>query len=573
MKILGIINLNQDPASSLMIDGNLVALVEEERFIRKKHAKNHFPENAIKYCLTENKLELSDIDYITIGWNIFAYNSRVKNTFEQNTKLYQKDSKSLDWESKQLLKYNPDNFIKNLEEELINCGFNKNDIPPFKFYDHHYSHALTAFIPSTFDEAIIITIDGHGEENSSVIWEARNNIIKKIKEINIPHSLGWFYGAATRFCGFTPNNGEGKTMGLAPYGKRNKHLEENFANVLTIRNYGYRVNPDYLFYGTRNHANEFTDSFVKLFGKPRTNNSDVFHGNYADFAYEAQSLLENIVSHLVKKTIEETGIANVCLAGGVALNCKMNGVIASLKEVKNIYVQPISNDVGTTFGSSLALCLEKSYHIHSDVMGHIYLGPEYDDKEIEIALQNRNFNYKYYLDIEQKTASLLEKGKVVGWFQGKMEAGHRALGNRSIIGDPRKKDMKDIINNKVKFRESWRPFCPSILEEYQDEYIENSFYHPYMIIAFKVKSEKVKEIPSVVHIDNTARIQSVSKRVNPKYWKLINEFRKLTNVPVLLNTSFNIKGEPIVCTPDDALNTFKKTGMDYLVMGNYLISK
>ena len=320
MKILGIINLNQDPASSLMIDGNLVALVEEERFIRKKHAKNHFPENAIKYCLTENKLELSDIDYITIGWNIFAYNSRVKNTFEQNTKLYQKDSKSLDWESKQLLKYNPDNFIKNLEEELINCGFNKNDIPPFKFYDHHYSHALTAFIPSTFDEAIIITIDGHGEENSSVIWEARNNIIKKIKEINIPHSLGWFYGAATRFCGFTPNNGEGKTMGLAPYGKRNKHLEENFANVLTIRNYGYRVNPDYLFYGTRNHANEFTDSFVKLFGKPRTNNSDVFHGNYADFAYEAQSLLENIVSHLVKKTIEETGIANVCLAGGVALN-------------------------------------------------------------------------------------------------------------------------------------------------------------------------------------------------------------------------------------------------------------
>ncbi|MCD4695920.1 MAG: hypothetical protein K8S16_06725 [Bacteroidales bacterium] len=573
MKILGILNLNQDPASSLMIDGNLVALVEEERFIRKKHAKDHFPENAIKYCLTENKLELTDIDYITIGWNIFAYNSRVKNTFEQNTKLYHKDSKSLDWESKQLIKYNPDNFIKNLEEELISCGFNKNDIPPFKFYDHHYSHALTAYIPSKFNEAIIITIDGHGEENSSVIWEARNNTIKKIKEINIPHSLGWFYGAATRFCGFTPNNGEGKTMGLAPYGKPNAPLKEKMKKVLSIEGCGYEINPNYLFYGERNYSNEFTDSFVSLFGKPRINNDDIFQGNYTDFAFEAQASLEKIVSHLIIESIKKTGIKNICLAGGVALNCKMNGVIASLDEVDNIYVQPISNDVGTTFGSSLALYLEKGYPISRDVMKHVYWGPEFHDKEIEIALQNKNLTYEYFYNIEEKTASLLEQGKVIGWFQGKMETGPRALGNRSILGDPRKKNMKDKINNKVKFREPWRPFCPSILEEYQDDYIENSFYHPYMIIAFQVKQEKIKEIPSVVHVDNTARIQSVSKKTNPKYWKLLNEFRKLTNVPVLLNTSFNIKGEPIVCTPDDALNTFQKTGMDYLVLGNYLISK
>ena len=573
MKILGILNLNQDPASSLMIDGKLVTLVEEERFVRKKHAKDHFPENAIKHCLTKNKLELSDIDYITIGWNIFAYNSRVKNTFEQNTKLYQKDSKSLDWESKQLIKYNPDNFIKNLEEELINCGFNKNDIPPFKFYDHHYSHALTAFIPSTFDEAIILTIDGHGEENCTVIWEAKNNTIRRIKEFNIPHSLGWFYGASTEFCGFTPNNGEGKTMGLAPYGKPNAHLKEKMKKVLSIEGCGYKINPNYLFYGERNYSNEFTDSFVSLFGKPRTNDDDIFQSNYTDFAFEAQASLENIVSHLVLESIKKTGIKNICLAGGVALNCKMNGVIASLDEVDNIYVQPISNDVGTTFGSSLALYLEKGYPISRDVMKHVYLGPEFHDKEIEIVLQNKKLAYEYFNNIEEKTASLLEEGKVIGWFQGKMETGLRALGNRSILGDPRKKDMKDIINNKVKFRESWRPFCPSILDEFQAEYIENSFYHPYMIIAFQVKPEKVVEIPSVVHVDNTARIQSVSKRVNPKYWKLINEFRKLTNVPVLLNTSFNIKGEPIVCTPDDALNTFQKTGMDYLVMGNYLISK
>lgn len=573
MKILGILNLNQDPASSLMINGELVTLVEEERFIRKKHAKGHFPKNAIKYCLTENKLELTDINYVTIGWNIFAYNSRVKNTFEQNAEIYQKDSKSLDWESNQLAKYDPDNYIENLKQEFINCGFNKDDIPPFKFYDHHYSHALTAFIPSTFDEAIIITIDGHGEENSSVIWEARNNTIKKIKEINIPHSLGWFYGAVTKFCGFIPNNGEGKTMGLAPYGKSNKHIKENLAKVLTIENYGYKLNPNYLFYGERNYSNEFTDSFVSLFGEPRINNDDIFQGNYTDFAFEAQASMENIVSHLVIESIKKTGIRNICLAGGVALNCKMNGVIASLDEVDNIYVQPISNDVGTTFGSSLACYLEKGYPILRDVMEHVYFGPEFHDDEIEIALQNKNLAHEYFDNIEEKTASLLEQGKVIGWFQGKMETGPRALGNRSILGDPRNIKMKDIINNKVKFRENWRPFCPSILEEYQDDYIENSFYHPYMIIAFQVKSEKVAEIPSVVHIDNTARIQSVSKKVNPKYWKLINEFRKLTNVPVLLNTSFNVKGEPIVCTPDDAIDTFQKTGMDYLVLGNFLISK
>jgi carbamoyltransferase len=573
MKLLGILNLNQDPASSLMIDGHLVTLVEEERFIRKKHAKGHFPENAIKYCLTNNKLELTDIDYITIGWNIFAYSSRVKNIFDQNTKLYQKDSKSLDWESMQLIKYEPHNFINNLEEELVKCGFDKKDIPPFRFFDHHYSHALTAYIPSKFDEAIIITIDGHGEENSSVVWEARNNTIKKIKEINIPHSLGWFYSAATRFCGFTPNDGEGKTMGLAPYGKPNASLKEKMEKVLYLENYGYKINPNYLFYGKRSYDNEFTDSFVSLFGRPRINNDDIFQGNYTDFAFEAQASLENIVSQLVTESIKKTGIKNICLAGGVALNCKMNGVIASLDEVDYIYVQPISNDVGTTFGSSLALYLEKGYPITRNVMEHVYLGPEFCDKEIEIAIQNKNLLYKYFDNIEEKTASLLEQGEVIGWFQGKMETGPRALGNRSILGDPRNKKMKGIINEKVKFREPWRPFCPSILEEYQDDYIEDSFYHPYMIIAFKVKQEKVKEIPSVVHIDNTARIQSVSKKTNLKYWKLINEFRKLTNVPVLLNTSFNVKGEPIVCTPNDALNTFQKTGMDYLVMGNYLISK
>lgn len=573
MKILGLLNLNQDPAASFMIDGKLVSLVEEERFVRSKHAKGYFPQNSIKYCLAENGLHLSEVDFITIGWNVFAYESKVRRHFEDTSVQFIKDNKSIKWEENQLEKYNPEKFASKLKNNLVEGGYTRKEIPPLKFYDHHYSHALTAFIPSKFQKAIIITIDGHGEENCTVIWKGDGNKLSKLKEINIPHSLGWFYAAATRFCGFTPNNCEGKTMGLAPYGKSNKSIKENIQKILTIENYGYKINPEFLFYGDRTYANEFSDSFVSLFGKPRDKDKNPFHGIYPDFAYEVQSALENIVSHLIKETISKTQIHNVCIAGGVALNCKMNGVIASLPEVENIYIQPISNDVGTTFGSSFALHIEQNQSMQKDVMEHAYLGPEYTNEEVRQVLQKNNIKYQFHSNIERETAKLLAQKYVVGWFQGKMEAGHRALGNRSILGDPRDPEMKDLINNKVKFREPWRPFCPSILEEYQDEYIEDSFYSPYMIIAFRVKPEKIGEIPSVVHIDNTARIQSVAKKTNSRYWRLINEFRKITGTPVLLNTSFNIKGEPIVCKPEDALNTFMKTEMDYLAMGDYLVSK
>ena len=573
MRVLGLLNLNQDPVASLMIGGKLVSLVEEERFVRLKHAKGYFPKNAIEYCLSESGLKLSHVDYISIGWNVFAYESKMKMHFEETSMQFTKDIKSINWEQNQLKKYNPKNFILELERNLMKCGYNKEEIPPIRFFDHHYCHALTAFIPSKFEKAIIITIDGHGEENSTVIWEANGIKLSKLKEINIPHSLGWFYGAATRFCGFTPNDGEGKTMGLAPYGKPNVIIKDKMQKVIAIDNYGYKINPDFLFYGDRSYANEFSDSFVSLFGKPRNPNLDVFEKEYPDFAFEAQSALENTVSHLIKETILRTNIHNVCIAGGVALNCKMNGVIASIPEVEKLYVQPMSNDIGTTFGSSLALHLVKNIPVQHDVMEHVYLGPEFSNKEIHNILKNSNLNYQLCQDIEHETAELLAKGYVIGWFQGKMEAGQRALGNRSILGDPRCPEMKDIINNKVKFREPWRPFCPSILEEYQDNYIENAFYSPFMIIAFQVKPEKISEIPSVVHIDNTARIQSVRKSLNPRYWKLIDEFRKITGTPVLLNTSFNVKGEPIVCKPKDAIDTFKKTEMDFLVLGDYIVNK
>ncbi|MEZ5195351.1 MAG: carbamoyltransferase N-terminal domain-containing protein [Bacteroidales bacterium] len=389
MKILGILNLNQDPAASLMINGKLISLAEEERFVRVKHAMGYFPENSIKFCLENNNLNLSDINFITIGWDIYAYKSRIRKHFEDCDKLFNKDIKSKNWESNQLSKYNPENFIENLKKDLIHCGFKKKDIPPVNFYGHHYSHAISAYIPSKFKESLILTIDGHGEENCTVIWIAKNNKINKYKQFNIPHSLGWFYAAATRFCGFTPNSCEGKTMGLAPYGKPNIDIRKKLEKILTTQNHGYKIDPHYLFYGERIIANEFTESFVHLFGKPRYNEQSVFDSPFAEFSYESQLLLERIVCHLVKTTIKETGIRNICLAGGVALNCKMNRVISTLKEVENLYVQPMSNDIGTTFGLSLALSIDKGFPIADNFMDNTHLGPEFGKMEIESCLKKQ----------------------------------------------------------------------------------------------------------------------------------------------------------------------------------------
>jgi carbamoyltransferase len=573
MNILGLLYLNQDPAASLMINGSLVSLAEEERFTRIKHAKGVFPEKSIRFCLNENRLSPSDIDCITVGWNVNAYKNRVQRCFEENNLLYKKDNLSQKWEHSQILTYNRTNYTSILINGLENSGFSRENIPPVKYYDHHYTHALSAYIPSKYNDAIILTIDGHGEENCTVVWVAKNGTIKKLKEYNIPHSLGWFYSAVTKFCGFESNDGEGKTMGLAPYGKRNTVIAHKLSKIIQHKEGDYKINPEFLIYGDKNYAKEFTDLFVSTFGPPRNKNSDEISSYYQDFAYESQLLLEEVVCNIVRGAIKQTGIKNVCLSGGVALNCKMNGVIASMPEVENAYVQPISNDVGTTFGSSFAFCLENKYKISPSVLEHVYLGPEESDEMVLKSLNNKDLNFSYIKNIEETTANLLANGHIIGWFQGKMEAGKRALGNRSILGDPRRKEIKDLINNKVKFREPWRPFCPSILEEYQHEFIEDVFYHPFMIIAFKVKKEKISSIPSVVHIDNTVRIQSVSKKINERYWNLINEFYKLTGVPILLNTSFNLKGEPIVCTSEDAISTFIKTDMDYLVINNFLIKK
>lgn len=573
INVLGILGLVRDPAACLVRGGKIIAVAEEERFVRIKHARGLFPKNAIKFCLDYGKIAVKDIDFIAIAWDTKKYPGRMAEIYLENWYKYKiTDEKTLQWHIKMLRDYDHNKYEQRIVDELVECGFDKDDMPPIKFVEHHYSHAVSAYYCSGFKEASVITIDGHGEENCTVLWEVRNKTFKKVKEFNIPNSMGWFYAAFTKFAGFEIYDGEGKLMGLAPYGKPNKKIMENVNKLCKTTNDGYEIDPSYLFYYKRTYADEYSDKFVEVFGKGR--NKDEFITEYhKNVAYEAQNKLEETGLNLAKYIVEKTGIKNLCLAGGVALNCKMNGHIWKNLELNNIFIQPMSSDEGAALGAAIAVSIEAGYDVENLIMHHVYFGPEYTNEEIKKALDIANVKYQYIEEVEKETSKLIADGKIIGWFQGRMEVGPRALGNRSILADPRRSETKDIVNNKVKFRESWRPFCPSILDECKEDYLEKAYYHPFMILTFFVKEGKKNEIPAVVHVDGTTRPQTIKKDVNPRYWKLIDEFRKLTNVPVLLNTSFNIRGEPIVCNPQDAINCFLKTGIDVLVLGNYIIKK
>lgn len=573
MNILGIFSYSRDPSACLIIDGELIAMAEEERFTRIKHAENQFPKNAIKFCLEKGRIKMSNLDYISMGWDVDKYPEKIANHFKMTSELLPaKDNKTIEWELNQVEKFKREVYEKKIIGGLLDCGYTREEIPSIVFKGHHYCHAVSAYLASGFKDASIITADGHGELNCTVLWEVKDGQFRKIKEINIPHSLGWFYAAFTRFTGFKIYSGEGKTMGLAPYGKPRKIFRDAVCEMLKLSEGSYEVDPTYLFHQKRTIANEFSDKFADIFGEYRINDKAEIKENHEDAAYEAQRRLEEVGLHLAEYLIDRTGIPNLCLAGGVALNCKMNGYIHRSNKVENIFIQPVSGDDGTSLGAAMAVYLEKFLDTSKFKMEHVYLGPSYSDVKIREALDSKGLTYKKVDNIEELVAKLLAEGKIIGWFQGRMEVGPRALGSRSILADPRDASMKDIVNAKVKFREGWRPFCPSILSEYIEDYLIKPCYHPFMILTFKIKEDKIGLIPSVVHIDGTARPQVVKKEVNERYWNLINEFRKLTDVPVLLNTSFNVKGEPIVCTPEDGVNCYLKTGIDVLAIGDYLIT-
>ncbi|OGV63234.1 MAG: hypothetical protein A3K19_13070 [Lentisphaerae bacterium RIFOXYB12_FULL_65_16] len=570
MNVLGLSFHCYDTSACLFQDERLVAFAEEERFTRVKHAVDVFPVNALKYCLKQGGLSLEEVDAIAFGFDVDRHDSGDMRKF-YDSMPYDKDEGTKAWERHNIGLFSAENMKAYLQLKLRKAGLTC-ALPPLKCYSHHLSHAASAYYCSGFQEAITITMDGSGDDNAAVLWKCGGDRIEEVKAIKIPHSLGWLYAAITEYLGFDANSGEGKVMGLAPYGAAVPEVEAAFDQLIQIRRGEYSIDPYSIFYGKHTYNPRFTDKMAGLLPiPPKHSKADLFAG-YQNIAFSLQDRLEKAVIELTRFLVDKTGIRNLCLGGGVALNCKANGKIWAQCELDGIFVQPISSDAGTCLGASL-LCL-KDHGISPRIpFTHAYLGPEYSNEEIQRALDANKLTYRKLENVPRAAAELLRDDKIIGWFQGRMEAGPRALGGRSILASPLKADMKDRVNDQVKFRDPWRPFCPSVLYEKAGEYVEHMCFHPFMILAFKVRQERVKDIPAVVHVDGTARPQMVRREDNERYYEMIKCFGEMTGVPVVLNTSFNVKGEPIVCSPLDAIRCFYGTGLDALVMGDFLLTK
>lgn len=567
MYIMGISCYYHDAAAVLLKDGKLVAASLEERFSRKKHDYS-FPSNAINFCLEQEGLKPQDVDYVVFYEKPFLKFERIlKQVFSSFPLTYPVFRESMSVWLKDKL------WIKALIQETF--GIDEDRI---LFSHHHLSHAASAFYPSPFEEAAILTIDGVGEWTTTAIGYGKGQEVKLFEEIRFPHSIGLLYSAFTAFLGFKVNNGEYKVMGMAPYGEP-KYVEK-VKKLIEIEDDGtFRLNLKYFAFH-RSTKRTFSRAFVKLFGEPR-NPAEAEHLDqyYADIAASIQKVTEEAIIKLARRVKERTGSENLVMAGGVALNSKANGLILKETGFKNIYIQPEAGDGGGALGAALLAHAILTGERPSFVLEHAYWGKEFANGEIEKFLRENNIKYEELSEekLIERTVDLIVQGKVIGWYQGKFEWGPRALGNRSILADPRRAEMKDIVNRKIKFREPFRPFAPSTLEETAEDFFElgpNRDQLPlrFMLMVVPVKEDK-RVIPAVTHVDGSARVQTVKKELNPRYYDLIKAFGEATGVPVVLNTSFNLRGEPIVTTPENAYSTFFRSGMDALIMGNYLIEK
>ncbi len=590
--ILGISAFYHDSAAALIKDGNIISAAQEERFTRKKHDPG-FPSNAIKFVLNFSNIRLSEVDHIVFYEKPFLKFERLLETYVAFApRGFQSFSRAMPiWLREKLFQK------KFILDYLKNIDDNFKDDTKLLFSEHHLSHAASAFYPSPFEEAIILTADGVGEWATTTVAIGRRNNLQIKKELHFPHSLGLLYSAFTYYTGFKVNSGEYKLMGLAPYGKP-LYVDKILENLIDLKDDGsFMLDQKYFNYSTG--LTMTNKNFDNLFGekprKPETDNITQFH---MDIAASIQNVTERIMLLLAKSLRKEYGIPNLCLAGGVALNCVANGKILKEKIFENIWVQPAAGDAGGSLGAALGywhIDLNKERtEINKDEMRGSYLGNEFKENEIikkfdEIGAVYEKLDQN---EIIEKTVNDLVDGKAVGWFQGRMEFGPRALGNRSILGDPRSDTMQKNLNLKVKYRESFRPFAPSILREDLNDWFELNTDSPYMLLVSDVKKDKTLEldadqkklfgidllnvkksqIPAVTHVDYSARIQTVSKETNSLYYELISKFKEKTNCPVLVNTSFNIRGEPIVHTPEDAFKCFMGTELDVLVVGNcYLV--
>jgi len=590
-KILGISAFYHDSAACLIDNGEIVAAVQEERFSRVKHDLR-FPKSSIEYILKEFNLEADDIDYVVFYEKPFLKFERLMETYIENApRGFQSFRKAMPIWIKDKL-FQKQSIVKSLKE--ISIKFSEDRL---LFSEHHLSHAASAFYPSPFKQSLILTIDGVGEWATTSVAIGRGAEIELLKEIHYPHSLGLLYSAFTYYLGFKVNGGEYKVMGLAPYGEP-KYKELILEKLVDLKEDGsFGLNQHYFDYSTG--LAMVNKRFFDLFSETKREAESDLKEFHMDIAASVQAVTEEVLLKLIGSLSEEYGEENLCLAGGVALNCVANSKILESKKFKNIWVQPAAGDAGGALGAALAV-----WHHHLgkprpkeniDSMKGSYLGPSYSQQEVEVQLKEKKVNFETYHEDEliKLTAKLLSEGKAIGWFQGAMEFGPRALGSRSILADPRSNEMQTNLNLKVKFRESFRPFAPSILEEDLEEWFELSSPSPYMLFVAKLNKSKLKSVsevdkktsglaklkiarstvPAITHVDNSARVQSVNGTFNQKYYKLLKEFKEITGCPILVNTSFNIRGEPIVCSPLDAYGCFMGTNLDYLVIENCLIKK
>jgi carbamoyltransferase len=590
--ILGISAFYHDSAACILKDGEIIAAAQEERFTRKKHDSS-YPQNAIEFVLKYANLKLSEVDQIVFFEKPFLKFERLLETYVAFApRGFLSFSKAMPlWVKEKLFQKN--HLFKKLKNHDVNYNSDKNIF----FSDHHLSHAASAFFPSPFDEAVVLTADGVGEWATTTVAIGKYNKLEIKKEIHFPHSLGLLYSAFTYYAGFKVNSGEYKLMGLAPYGK--PIYEEKIKKIIDIKEDGtFRLDQSYFNYATG--LTMTNKKFNNLFGKePRNSKIDRITQFHMDIAASIQKVTEEIMIKLVTSIQKEYKIKNLCLAGGVALNCVANGKILKKKIFDNIWIQPAAGDAGGSLGAALALWYlefgNKRNVNNEDNMKGSYLGNEFSQKEIETELSNlgANFDNLSYEDLISKTAENLSKEKAVGWFQGRMEFGPRALGSRSILGDPRSESMQKNLNLKVKYRESFRPFAPSVLREDVENWFDINVDSPYMLLVADIRSEKKiemtadenklfgieklnikrSEIPAVTHIDYSARIQTVTKKNNSRYYDLIAKFKEKTGCPLIVNTSFNVRGEPIVNSPTDAFNCFMGTELDILVIGNCFLEK
>jgi carbamoyltransferase len=592
IRILGISAFYHDSAAALIVDGKIIAAAQEERFTRKKHDPS-YPANAINYCLSEANISLDKVDYIAFYDKPFLKFERLLETY---VALAPKGLQSFRmampiWLREKL--FLKDMLIKEIKKIDKSFDYNK-----LMFGEHHFSHAASAFYASPFENAVVLTLDGVGEWATTTVAIGKGHELNIVKEIHFPHSLGLLYSAFTYYTGFRVNSGEYKVMGLAPYGDP-KYKELILDKLIDLKEDGsFRLDQSYFNYATG--LTMVNQKFADLFGEPiRKPDADELTQFHMDIAASIQAVTEEVVLTMTRSLAKEYNIPNLCMAGGVALNCVANGKILRDKAFKDIWIQPASGDAGGALGGALSVWHKELNNPRivnpNDAMQGSYLGPSYEQKiiEKELSVCGAKFDSVSKNEMIEQTAQALSDGKAVGWFQDRMEFGPRSLGGRSILGDPRSEQMQKTLNLKVKYRESFRPFAPSVLREDVSDWFEADYDSPYMLLVDNVKKDKRIEmsaeeellfgieklnikrssIPAITHVDYSARIQTVHKETNPQYHALITKFKEKTGCSVVVNTSFNVRGEPIVCTPEDAFKCFMGTELDMLVVGNCVLRK